>query len=594
MKEKHAMKYILCSLFVILVLFVHLIPTASAAPPVRSSYIVVLHDNEKSPAAVARELADKVGGDLGFVYQYALKGFSITVPEKAIAGLRGNPKVKYVATDDLRYAFSQSESTGVRRIFASSNPAISIDTIDDVRVDVDVAVIDTGIDLEHPDLNVSGGVTCTGSPFNNKCVSGGDDDHYHGTHVAGIIGALDNNFGVVGVAPGARLWAVKVLNSRGSGYSSWIIAGIDWVAKNAATIEVANMSLGGSGFSQAEYDAIQGAVNKGVAFAVAAGNSDDDASNYSPSAFDNVLTVSALADFNGLPGGGAPSTCRDDQDDTQADFSNWGAAVDIAAPGVCILSTYPLERGEYGTISGTSMASPYVAGALALLASVQKPGDAAAVYALYEQVVNAGNYNWTDDSGDGIQEALLDTGTFQPTLIAGEGGNTAPVVTITSPKDGASFASGISISFAGTAVDKEDGSLSNTIDWSSDIDGAIGSGSAVSKSLSDGIHTITATVYDSGSLVGSESITITVGGTSAAGIKLSINVFKVKATKYADLTWEGAKSTTVDINRDGSLLITTDNDGAFTQDLGKSNGSATYQVCESGTSTCSNGATISW
>ena len=137
-----------------------------------------------------------------------------------------------------------------------------------------MAVIDTGIDFQHPDLNVAGGVKCISTNLFKPatCVSGGDDDHYHGTHVAGTIGALDNDFGVVGVAPGARLWAVKVLNSRGSGYTSWIVAGIDWVAANAATIEVANMSLGGSGYNQAEYDAIQGAVNKGVAFAVAAGN----------------------------------------------------------------------------------------------------------------------------------------------------------------------------------------------------------------------------------------------------------------------------------------------------------------------------------
>jgi subtilisin len=185
------------------------------------------------------------------------------------------------------------------------------------------------------------------------------------------------------------------------------------------------MSLGGSGFSQAEYDAIQGAVNKGVAFAVAAGNDDDDANNYSPGGFDNVLSVSALADFNGLPGGGAASTCRTDQDDTLADFSNWGPEIDIAAPGVCILSTYPLEQGEYGTISGTSMASPHAAGALALLASANNPANATDVYNLYDQVKSAGNLNWTDDSGDSIQEPLLDVsniGIFNPVLLPGTGG----------------------------------------------------------------------------------------------------------------------------------------------------------------------------
>jgi hypothetical protein len=162
-----------------------------------------------------------------------------------------------------------------------------------------------------------------------------------------------------------------------------------------------------------------------VAFAVAAGNEDDDANNYSPGGFDNVLSVSALADFDGIPGGLGSPTCRTDQDDTLADFSNWGPEVDIAAPGVCILSTYPLEQGEYGTISGTSMASPHAAGALALLASINNPANATDVFNLYNQVKNAGNYNWTDDSGDGIQEPLLDvsnTVIFNPVLVTGSGG----------------------------------------------------------------------------------------------------------------------------------------------------------------------------
>ena len=225
-----------------------------------------------------------------------------------------------------------------------------------------------------------------------------------------------------------------MLDSRGSGYSSWIITGIDWVANYAATNEVAKMSLGGPGFNQAEYDAIQGVVNKGVAFAVAAGNDHADASTYSPASFDNVLKASALADFNGLPGGGASPTCRTDQDDTLADFSNWGPAIDLAAPGVCILSTYPLERGSYGTLSGTSMASPHVAGALALLASANNPNSAAAVYALYDQVIGTGKFKWIDDSNDGRQEALLDVGmvtAFKPSMIAGGGGNPAPENNIT-------------------------------------------------------------------------------------------------------------------------------------------------------------------
>ena len=555
-------------LFFALALLLCFTPAATAAPPDKAGYIVVLHDSVESPGVAAREMARQVGGQVGFVYKHALKGFSVTLPVQAVAALQKNPKVKYVSTDDVRYASAaQSVPTGIKRIFADTNPNIKINGSDDYRVDVDVAVIDTGVDFQHPDLNVVGGVNCTGKIFFATCVNGGDDDHYHGTHVAGTIGALDNGIGVVGVAPGARIWAVKVLNKNGSGYSSWIIAGIDWVAQHADTIKVANMSLGGSGYSQAEYDAIQGAVNKGVAFAVAAGNEDDDANNYSPSGFDNVLVVSALADFNGLPGGGAAPTCRADVDDTLADFSNWGPEVDVAAPGVCILSTYPIEQGEYGTISGTSMASPHAAGALALLASKNKPNNATDVYNLYNQVKSAGNDIWTDDSGDRIQEPLLDVRTFLPTLIAVGAANSPPNVTITSPAEGAAFSVGAAIDFAGTAIDAEDGTLTGSLVWKSDGT-QIGAGGSFSIStLSVGTHTITATVTDTGGLTGSDSTTVIVAAGSE--INLSVRAYKVKNTKYADLTWSGAAVANVDVYRNGIKVATTPNDGAYTDKPGK-------------------------
>lgn len=398
---------------------------ALAAPETNTPGYIIVFNETPNPTAEAHGLANAYGLQAGFIYQHALKGMSANIPAGRLEALKHDPRVKYVVEDLPRSIDAQDMPTGIQRIFADENPNISINSADDYRVDVDVAVIDTGVDFQHPDLNVVGGVNCySWIPWSTTCVSGGDDDHYHGTHVAGTIGALDNGFGVVGVAPGARIWAVKVLSSSGSGYSSQIIAGIDWVTAHASTIEVANMSLGGTGFSQAEYDAIQGAVNAGVAFAVAAGNSDADALDYSPGGFDNVLSVSALADFNGEPGGGAPSTCRVDQDDTLADFSNWGTQIDISAPGVCILSTYPIEQGNYGTISGTSMASPHAAGALALLASRNNPNNASDVYTLYDTIRQTGNYNWTDDSGDGIQEPTLDlsrTDIFNPVLVAGPG-----------------------------------------------------------------------------------------------------------------------------------------------------------------------------
>ncbi|MEX2535162.1 MAG: S8 family peptidase [Trueperaceae bacterium] len=490
---------------------------------VGETYIVVL-DTPPLPgnAALGRSRAEEVARAHGlqpeYLYGAALVGFAADVPAGRLEALRRDPRVSYVERDAPVTIFGQETPTGITRIFADGNELLSIDGSDDARVDVDVAVIDTGVDFEHPDLNVVGGVDCSGGgPFGGTCGSGGDDDHYHGTHVAGTIAALDNGTGVVGVAPGARIWAVKVLDSRGSGYTSWIVAGIDWVAEKAETIEVANMSLGGSGFSQAQYDAIQGAVNVGVAFAVAAGNSDDDANNYSPAAFDNVLTVSALADFDGIAGGDGEPTCRDDQDDTLADFSNWGDAVQIAAPGVCILSTYPVEQGEYGTISGTSMASPHGAGALALLASSNNPANAVDVHALYDQVVASGNVGWLDDSGDGFQEPLLDVSDkvlYAPTLITGSG-------------DGGG-------------------------------DGGGGEG-------------------------GDASITLSASG------------YKVRGVHHADLAWDGATSTDVDVYRDETLIGTTANDGAYTDNIGaKGGGSYTYQVCEAGTSTCSGSVTVTF
>jgi subtilisin family serine protease len=527
------------NLLLVLVLLATLVGGTSgsvqAAGPGGAPYIIVFKETV-NPAVAVPDFAKAYGLQPGFVYEHALKGMSAVVPAGRLVALQHDPRVAYVVADLERSISVQTVPTGIQRIFAHGNPELDIDGSDDYRVDVDVAVIDTGIDFQHPQLNVAGGVNCTLSIVSAYCAAGGDDDHYHGTHVSGTIAAIDDGDGVVGVAPGARLWAVKVLNKRGSGWSSWIIAGIDWVAANASTIEVANMSLGGAGYSQAEYDAIQGAVNAGVAFAVAAGNEDDDANNYSPGGFDNVLSVSALADFNGLPGGGAAPTCRTDVDDTLADFSNWGPEVDIAAPGVCILSTYPLEKGEYGTISGTSMASPHVAGALALLASADDPDNATDVYGLYNQIKNAGNFNWTDDSGDGIKEPLLDvsnTAYFNPVLVPGGGGggeNQTPV---------ASFSyttSDLTATFTDASSDP-DGTIAS---WSWNFgDGNTSSAQHPANTYAAaGTYTVSLTVTDNEGTTGTVSQAVTVssggGGTitvaSLAGSSATVNKNFWKAT----------------------------------------------------------------
>jgi subtilisin family serine protease len=204
-------------------------------------------------------------------------------------------------------------------------------------------ILDTGIDLDHPDLNVNVSLSRN---FNNTRRDA-DDDNGHGSHVAGTVGAKNNSIGVVGVAPGVQLVAVKVLSAAGSGSYSGVIAGVDYVAATGSSGDVANMSLGGPVYTPID-DAVKGAASRGIKFALAAGNESQNANNSSPARTEhpNVYTVSAH-DINNV----------------FASFSNYGnPPVDWCAPGVSILSTW--RSGGYRTISGTSMATPHVAGIL--------------------------------------------------------------------------------------------------------------------------------------------------------------------------------------------------------------------------------------
>jgi len=389
--------------------------TASAADSTQASpagsYIVVLDDGALS-RTIAAAHADRFGFELGHVYTTALQGYSATLTAETAALLEALPGVDWVQAEAPVVASAQTTPTGINRVDADLSPTAAINGADQ-RVNVDVAVIDTGVDLDHPDLNVyrAGARNC--SLFGISA----DDDHGHGSHVAGTIGALDNTAGVVGVAPGARIWPVKVLSALGTGLNSDVICGIDYVAANADQIEVANMSLGGAGEDDgncgatnddAMHAAICEAVDNGITFVVAAGNDSADASTSTPAAYDEVVTVSALADFNGQPGGGAASTCRADQDDSFASFSNFGSDVDIIAPGVCIHSTS--MNGGYATLSGTSMAAPHVAGGAALYAANNASATPAQVKAA---LIGSGTTNWNDsDDPDNTQEKLLNVSTY--------------------------------------------------------------------------------------------------------------------------------------------------------------------------------------
>lgn len=387
---------------------------AAAASVIPGEYIVVLKDSVERPGAVARAQTEEHGGDLAHVFP-RLNGYGAELSKDAVEQLRGNPKVKYVEPNRKVTVDAQTLPTGLSRSFAAEQPALDIDETDDVRINADVAIIDTGVDYLHPDLNVVARTDCSNKELG--CVDNTSTDKFgHGTHVAGIVGALDNSFGAVGIAPGARLWSVKVLNDNGTGSDFTIIAGIEWVTAHASEIEVANMSLGHVGVSASMIEKIAESINAGVVFAVAAGNDNADVKDYSPSSSPDAIVTSALSDYDGKVGGLAKQNCETSiargKDDVLAAYSNWGSNVDIAAPGTCIYSTLPTTGSVYGSnyklLTGTSMASPHVAGAAAILAAQANPNSKADVEAIKQKLVAEGNLNWNDNSNDGVHEPLLD------------------------------------------------------------------------------------------------------------------------------------------------------------------------------------------
>ena len=364
-------------------------------------YIVVLKDSAAASdvAGTATGLGATVDSLFGTVNTLVL-----SLPLTDLGTLRHDPRVAYVTPDRPVRLLDASTSavrqssvpTGVARIGAA--PALNPDgTVAPATTGpakkAAVALLDTGI-MNRPDLNVVGGYDCapTSSGFLGGLLgSGGDsgggsagstaDDNGHGTHVAGIV--ADKGIpGVVGVSPGTPLYAVRVFGADGSGSVSSVICGLNWVAQNAAAdnIKVVNLSLGGEGTNDGDcgntdgdpfHTAICRATDAGVTVVVAAGNDGGDLANTTPAAYEEVLAVTAMADFDGKPGGLATTApCSDGgHDDTAADFSDYAAPDSpetnhvIAAPGVCITSTW--NDGGVKTISGTSMASPHVAGLVA-------------------------------------------------------------------------------------------------------------------------------------------------------------------------------------------------------------------------------------
>lgn len=527
----------------------------------KQSYIVVLNDTElntelsklkayekkkakvKSTSAKILERAGITDGDIGYTYGVALTGFSVKLPPGQLKKLEADPSVKYIEKDQAvilkqptnilkRPTPTPEESTpyGIPRVgggatYSGSNVAW---------------VLDTGIDLDHPDLNVDAARSVA---FGQSTP---EDGHGHGTHCAGTIAAIDNEIGVIGVAAGATVIAVRILDYRGYGLSSDCIAGVDHVAANGSPGDVANMSVGYPNESALDQAVINAAAS-GIFFAVAAGNdgmSIYDAIQVSPGRANgtNMWTVSAM-----------------DINDDFASFSNYGyPTVDICGPGVNVYSCY--LDGAYATMSGTSMATPHVAGVL---------------------LVTGGT-----PSADGTVNGDPDG---YPDPIAFIGGTTPPE----NQAPNADFTFDINdLTVQFTDASSDDGGV---VSWTWDFgDGATSSVASPSHAYSSyGSKTVTLLVEDADGETDTATKQVTLTEEPIGGdITITAVGRKVRGTRYIDVTWSGATGSNVDIKLNGTTQTSTANDGSETLNMGRVSGTFVVTVCETDGSTCSNEVTV--
>ncbi|MDQ3786226.1 MAG: PKD domain-containing protein [Actinomycetota bacterium] len=479
---------------------------AGAAGAVEGSYIVALEGTPSAAVstragvrAQAGDLAERYGGKVGHVYSAALRGFSVRMSEERAKRLAADPAVRYVEQNAVAHAV---ETWGLDRVDQRDLPLDNSYTAPNDGSGVTAYVVDSGMDLDHPGY---GGRASSGWDFIDNDADA-SDCHGHGTHVGGTIGS-----GAYGVAKNVKLVAVRVLNCGGSGSWDAIIGGIDWVTDHAPQAAVGNMSIGGSR-SAAVNDAVTGSVNAGVAWAVAAGNEGQDACNVSPASASGVLTVAA----------------SDNQDrrsvwsGTQS--SNYGTCVELFAPGTGITST--TNGGGTGQMSGTSMASPHVAGALALATSAN---PAISVSDANAKVVNTATTGKITDL-KGSPNRLL--------YVKDLGGGTQP------GNPTASFTAdcpSLSCTFDASGSTDPDGTISSYA-WDFG-DGQTGTGVRPSHTYAAaGTYTVKLTVTDDDGKTGTTSKQVQAGTPSGGAPRAAFTVF----CQWAACSFDGTGSTDPD------------------------------------------------
>jgi len=552
-------------------------PATAGVPDdaIPGQYVVVL---SAEPAAIDRAagralqevtaaLSRSAGAEVRHVYEHALTGFAAQLTEAQATALARDPRVQYVEPDRPVHLVSTTQTNatwGLDRIDQRDRPLNGTYTYANAGAGVHAYILDTGIRYSHVDF---GGRASFGfDAFGGD----GNDGNGHGTHVAGTVGGS-----AWGVAKEVSLIAVRVLDNRGSGSTSGVIAGVDWVTANRVRPAVANMSLGG-GASTALDQAVRNSIAAGVTYGLAAGNGDflgrpQDACAGSPSRVAEGLTV-----------GSTTST------DTESSFSNYGTCVDILAPGSSITSAWHTSNTATNTISGTSMATPHVIGAAALYLAANPSATPAQVADAL--VTNASQNKITlhsrSNSG-GTPNRLLYT------AFIGSGGGTPPP---TNQPPTASFThscSSLTCQFTDTSTDPDGSVVSRS--WTFGDGGTSSATNPTRTYASGGTYSVTLTVTDNGGATASTSQNVTVSDSTPppSGFTLSGTGTKVQGRWRADLSWSGSAASQITVVRENSNIATVANSGTYTDQTNfRGGGSLTYRVCEAGTETCSNSVTI--
>ncbi|MFI5945232.1 S8 family peptidase [Streptomyces uncialis] len=357
---------------------------AGAPGTIDNSYIVTLRSGERANSAAGKALAKEYGATIERTYTKALNGYAVKVSEAQAKKFAADPAVASVSqnrTFTIDATQVNPPSWGLDRIDQRNLPLDSRYTYPDAAGQgVNAYIIDTGVRISHSDF---GGAASNGyDAIDNDNIA--QDGHGHGTHVAGTVAGNAH-----GVAKNAHIVAVRVLNNAGSGTTAQVVAGIDWVARNHVKPAVANLSLGG-GVDPTLDAAVRNAVAAGVTVAVAAGNSNADANNFSPARVTEALTVGSTTNT-----------------DARSSFSNYGTVLDLFAPGTSITSAWNTTDTATNTISGTSMAAPHVAGAAALYLQANPNATPAQVSAA---LVSAATPNVVGNPGPGSPNRLLNIG----------------------------------------------------------------------------------------------------------------------------------------------------------------------------------------